>query len=58
MRAKVRAVVVVFLDLAGLATLTVAGWTLARPLGLAIAGLSCLVFAWILDGGGRDGGRR
>lgn len=34
------------LIVAGLALLTAAAWDLARPAGLAAAGLSCLIVHW------------
>jgi len=60
MRRPARETIEIALDLAGLALLALAGWLVAPALGLALAGLACLILAngGIRRPGGprRDGG--
>jgi phosphate/sulfate permease len=39
------------LVIAGLTLFTVAGWVVIPALGMAVAGLSCLIFEWIIKDG-------
>lgn len=41
------------LTLAGFSGLTAAAWTVALPLGLAVAGLSCFALEYLTDNDGR-----
>lgn len=55
MRTRLRAVFVALLDLAGVGALTGAAWSVAPALGLAVAGVGALVFAYMIE---PRGGRR
>ena len=41
------------LTMAGFGGLTAAAWTVALPLGLAVAGLSCFALEYLADDNGR-----
>ena len=42
-----RDVLTTLLELAGFALLAVAAWLVAPPLGLAVAGVSCIAIGWL-----------
>ncbi|MCF3101434.1 hypothetical protein IPZ58_07550 [Streptomyces roseoverticillatus] len=45
---------VTVLTLGGFGSLTAAAWTVALPLGLAVAGLSCFALEYLTDNDGRN----